>query len=226
MQGKLVDHDYENRILSIINEYLEKNRTFEIEKMVPIISSRFSKSSYKLNRRGIIKHLETLVKKKVIVEGSKLTRARVIANKNRCEIYYCIVENPGIYFNKLLKILDLKPTILEWHINILLKFACINEQKIDNRTVYYKYGYNFETKELLHFLSREKYQKIITFLKQNTEGITQTKLSSKLGMHPATIKKYLKNLEGFNLVIKKKLSSKSLFFLNQDYYSELKSNEE
>jgi predicted transcriptional regulator len=220
MQEKILIN-YENLVIGIINEYLDKNRTFEISKILPIISSRFAKSSHNINKNGIFEVLQSLARKKVIIEGSKFTKERVLSNQNRKNIYEYIGKTPGIYFNRLVKLLNLKPAIIEWHVNILIKFEFIKKEKIDNREAYFEFAYKFEQQELLHFLSREKYNKIIGYLSANTEGSTRTKMSKKLGMHPNTIKKYIKKLEEFKLVSKKKLSNKTLFFLNEDFYEKL-----
>ena len=222
MQEKVLVN-YENLVLGIINEYLDKNRTFEVSKILPIISSRFAKASYLINKNGILEVIQSLVRKKIIIEGSKFTKERVLTNQNRKNIYENIVKTPGIFFNKLVKILKLKPPIVEWHINILIKFEFIKKEKIDNREAYFEFGYKFEQQELLHFLSRDKYNRIIEYLRMYTEGATKTHLSKQLGMHPNTIKKYMKKLEEFKLLTHKKLSNKTLYFLNEDFYDKLSS---
>ena len=143
----------EKLVLNIINEYLEQNRTFEIAKILPIISSRFVKSSFSINTEGILRHLENLVSKKVIVEGSKFTKEKILSNQNRKMIYELITKNPGIHMTNLSQKLKMKPAIIEWHINVLLKFACIIKQKIENRNAYYNYHHHdFEKKEILRLL--------------------------------------------------------------------------
>ena len=65
-------------------------------------------------------------------------------------------------------------------------------------------------------MTDEKSKKIIEYLRSNDFGITKTHLSSDLGMHHNTISKYLKMLEEINVIVRKKTSKQTLYFLNED----------
>ena len=62
------------------------------------------------------------------------------------------------------------------------------------------------------------------YLRINDYGITKTHLSADLGMHHNTISKYLKTLEEFNVIIKRKTVKKTLYFLNEDLIETLNLN--
>ena len=127
----------EQTVLNIINEYLDKNRFFSANDIIPFISSRLAKSGINLNINGIRTVLKSLVEKNVIVEGSKLTRDEILTNLNRNKIYEYIQKNPGINFNKIVSSLNLNIPVVEWHLNILIKFNFIIKEKIDNLDVYF-----------------------------------------------------------------------------------------
>ena len=206
----------EQMVLDIVHEYLDKNRYLTTDKIVPFISSRFSKSSININTNGIIQILESLVQKNHIFEGSKLSKELVLRNENRKSIYKVIKNYPGTYLSRIAKELDLKKSIAEWHLSILLKFECVKKIKINGHEAYFTDKFEHEKPELFHFMQREKYRKVIEYLQDNQKGITKTRLSKNLGMHPNTIKKYIARLEGLGIIYRDKKTKKELYFLNQD----------
>ena len=60
-------------------------------------------NSVDLNNRAIEAILRSLVRKKLIDEGSKFTKLDVLKNKTRIRIYNFILKNPGVYFNTIVK---------------------------------------------------------------------------------------------------------------------------
>ncbi|GAG75247.1 unnamed protein product, partial [marine sediment metagenome] len=213
---------YEDRTLEFIQEYLEQNRQFNAKKIIPYLSSRFAKSSININLNGIKEILRSLVEKNILIEGSTFVKEDVLLNENRSEIYDFIIKNPGIHFSKLLRELDLPNAVARWHLNILLKYEFIRTTKIDNREAYFEKYINPEYDKVLHLIFREKYQSIIEHLRENDYGISKTQLSRELGMHLNTITKYLNKLEELELITLEKISKKILFFLNKEYYLEIK----
>ncbi len=69
---QIEESEQEKLILKVIEEYLNKNRYFDMSEILPFIISRFRMTSTDINMRRIEEILRTLVKKKIIVEGSKL----------------------------------------------------------------------------------------------------------------------------------------------------------
>ena len=214
--------DYEDLVLEFIHEYLDKNRNFNSKKIIPFLNSRFAKSSININVNGIKAILSRLVGKNIIVEGSKLIKDDVLLNTNRNDIYDFILHNPGIYFNKIVNELKLSIPVVEWHLNILKKFDFIRIEKINSHEAYFDIKVKSQDKLIIHLLSREKCKQIVDYLKLNNEGISKYQLSEELGMHPNTITKYVNKLFELGLLSKKALSNKTLYFLNIDFYNELK----
>ncbi len=209
--------EQEKLVLTVIQEYLNKNRNFNMKNILPFINARFKMASVNINNRGIEEILKTLTQKKIIVEGSKLTREDILINKKRNLIYEFILNNPGIYSNRIVKELNISNHVVIWHLNMLLKFEFIKKQKIENHDIYFEIDFRLKNTELKYFTSKEKSRLIIEYLKKNDFGITKTRLSADLKFHINTATKYLTFLEQFRVVIKKKLSRKILYFLNEDF---------
>ncbi len=209
--------EQEKIVLNVIQEYLNKNRSFNMKKILPFINARFKMSSVNINNRGIEEILQSLVKKKIIVNGSKLLREDILVNKKRNLVYEYILKKPGVYFNRIVRELNLSNHVVIWHLEMLLKFEFIKKQEIENHDIYFDVNYRLRNTELMYFTSKEKSKLIIEYLKKNNVGITKTQLSTDLKIHINTATKYLTFLEQFQVVSKKKLSRKILYFLNDDF---------
>jgi len=213
--------EYEKIILEIIQNYLNKNRCFRIEQIVPFIKLRLKESSINLNRRGIREILGSLIKKKKILERSKLVRDDVLNNMNRRKIFNFICENPGVNFNKIAKKLQLSNYVLAWHIKILIKFEFIRTKVIKNHETFFNADLPTDKDEEFFYISNEKSKIIINYLIQNQEGCHKTQIGKDLNMHSSTVLKYVNKLEKYRILLKKQLSRKKIYFLNESVYSKI-----
>lgn len=213
MSQILVKHEVS--VFEVIKDYLNENRVFDIQKIIPYINSKFAKSSTNINNEGIKKILISLVKKKMIAEGTKLTKEDVLIYSRRKKIYDYIKENPGKYVNKIAKELKMTNSVVFWHLSVLVKFNFLNKMIFDNHIVYFDSDIDLKDFNKLYLISKEKSQRIINYLKINNFGITKTQLSKDLQIHHYTIEKYIKSLEEFNIIFKEKRSNKILYFLRE-----------
>ena len=210
----------EKIVLTVVQEYLNKNRFFNMKEILPFIHARFKLASININLRGIEELLKSLAEKKLIVEGSKLYKDDILNNLKRRKIYDFIKENPGTYFNKIVGNLSFSNHVVVWHLSILLKFNFIKAERIENHEVYFEFNFDLKNSTLKYFISKEKSKRIIQYLKANDIGITKTKISTDLKIHINTTSKYLDSLGRLNVIIKKKLSKKILYFLNEEFFEE------
>lgn len=206
----------EELVLNIVQEYLNKNRQFMFEEIMPFLNSRIRLSSANISKEGVRKILISLTNKKLIVEGSKLSKSEILNNKKRKNIYDFIVKNPGTYFNRIIHELSLSNHIVVWHLNMLLKFECITKEHLENHEIYFDARAEIDDIKLKYFTTKEKSQKIISFMKNDNIGITKTHLSQELKMHMITIAKYLNLLEKYDVIVKKKIDNKYLYFLREN----------
>ena len=210
--------DEEELVFNAIQDYLNKNKILEKNDVINHIKSYFTNSSININTEGIIKYIESLIKKRRIVEGSKLTKDIVLNNPKRKRICDYITINPGTYFNKIVKGLKMSNHVVYWHLDILLKFDFIKKTKVENHELFFnsKLGIDDAGKSYLTKI-KEKSKKILDYLRMDELGTTQLRLASVLQMNPKTIKKYLGLLEEFDLIEKKKVPpNETLFFLKSN----------
>ncbi|MFX1257690.1 MAG: hypothetical protein ACFFAN_07525 [Promethearchaeota archaeon] len=208
--------EYEEIIFEIIQEYLNKKRVFYMEKLIPYLNKKISKSKFNIANSGIQKILLSLVKKNMIVEGTTLTKKEVLMNSRRKEIYDYINKNPGKYVTKISKKLKINSNVVFWHLKILIKFNFIKKIIIDNHIVYFNSNINLRDAKKIYLISKEKSKKIINYLESNNFGFTRTKLARVLNIHRDTIKNYLKSLEEFNIIYKIKRSNQILYLLKEN----------
>jgi predicted transcriptional regulator len=207
--------DKEKIVLNVVREYLDKNRCFNMNKILPFINSRFKTADININNEGIETILKSLIKKRLVIEGSKLTRDEILLNPKRNSIFKFIVDNPGVFFNIILKKLKLSYHVLVWHLEFLLKFNFIKKEVFENHELFLASNREFEQIKANFFNYKGKSKKIIDYLKRIDSGATKTQLSNDLKMHPNTITRYLSSLEQFNIVIKDGKTNQMLYFLDE-----------
>ena len=207
----------EKIVMDVVREYLDKNRYFNMKKILPFISFRFKMSKINISQTGIEKVLKSLVEKNLLVDGSKLSQEELLNNPKRYQIYQFIINNPGVYFNKIMKSLELANHIVVWHLEILLKFNLIQKIEFDNREIFFTKEHTLKSVKKNYLLSKAKIKRIIDFLSANsTIGFTKTHLGELLKMHPNTITKSLDALEEISVVCKQQNMKKIEYHLNQE----------
>ncbi len=120
--------EYENLILTLVQDYLNQNKYFNMRKVVSFINAKLKTYSVDLNYRAIEEILISLTKKKLIDEGTKFTKLDVLNNKKRKQIYDFILKNPGVYFNTIVRALKINKPVIVWHINMLARFDFIKRR--------------------------------------------------------------------------------------------------
>jgi len=208
----------EEIVYNVILEYLNQNRPFRIREILPYINSRFAKTSININETGIKEILSSLVKKQLLVEGSVLTKNELLQNMKRKTIFTIVKNRPGIIFNEIIKESGFSNYIVYWHLKILIKFDCLRKTMVDKHQIFFNSSVELEDAKLSHFISKEKSQHIIEYLRKNDIGISKTQISNDLSMHINTATKYLKNLEIMKVITRESISNKTLYFLHEDYF--------
>jgi len=123
-----------------------------------------------------------------------------------------------VYFNQIAKHLDLSNYILAWHIKILIKFDFIRCATIEKHDAFFDANLQTDNDEILFILSKEKSKQIIDYLLEHQEGVSKTQMSRELKIHSTTVSNYIKLLENIEIILKKELPRKTIFFLNERYY--------
>ncbi|TXT65281.1 MAG: hypothetical protein BAJALOKI1v1_450011 [Promethearchaeota archaeon] len=202
----------EKEIIHTINSYLEENKTFKVKKIIPYINSQISKKGLNLNQNGIKSVLSKLLKKKLIVEGSKLTRHDILENSKRQAIYCFVEQNPGSISNVIMNEVQVSNYELYWHLKMLEKFDYIKIGTIQGHTAYFATEVPPKEMNTQYILNKPKSKRILFYLEENDIGVTKTKIAEDLSMHFNTVAKYLDLLHNASAIIKDKKSNQTLYF--------------
>ena len=205
----------EKEVIRTINSYLEENKTFKVKEIIPYISSQISKKNLNLNQNGVKIILSKLLKKRIIVEGSKMIKSDILDNSKRRAIYEYIEQNPGSIFNVIMKELHISNYELLWHLKMLERFGFIKEDTFHEHTAYFAVEVSPQEMNKQYILNKPKSKQILSYLGENNIGITKTKIAEDLSMHFNTVDKYLNLLENIGVIIKENKTNKTLYFLKK-----------
>ncbi len=208
----------EVKVFNLIEEFLNENRIFNKDKVLFHIKSRANNN---LNTDGINRVIDSLLKKNLIMEGSKLTRRIILLNSNREQIFKIIKQYPGIYKNKIAKVLNLCPYVINWHLSKLQAFNLIRERNITGQICYFDYLSSNENDYLYMTINKEKCRRIIEFLVENKNGCTKNQISRELNMHYNTVNRYINEIDDFNLLNRTKLNHREYLTLNEQKFQQI-----
>lgn len=201
-------------VLSVIQEFLDQNRPFEEATVVPYIQNKCTRSSINLSKQGIKMILQDLIRKYYVVQGSKLSREKILKNQNRRKIFNLIKNQPGIYFNRLVRRTKFANHVVSWHLNVLIKFNCVNKNTIGNHEVYYLSNVKFSNVKKHFYLSKRKGKEIIQYFNAHLgEGITKSRLERELNTHYNTVSKYVDNFFELKILKQENLENSTNYYL-------------
>ncbi|MBN1801821.1 MAG: hypothetical protein JW891_09965 [Candidatus Lokiarchaeota archaeon] len=193
----------ERQIYEISKEYLKKKSLFSLVNLIDYVNKR-TKYNSDVNKNKIELVVKSLIKKKLILPGTRLIKQELLENPTRKKIYETIKEEPGINMTELMKIENLGSNQVVWHLSFLVKFECIRSREFGNQKAYYSHRSNPNKDELYFYLRNDKVKQIIDALEEINDIIKPTNLKTVLGMNYKTIKKYLDILCDLGVVRKEK----------------------
>ena len=203
-------------VLELVKEYLNKKPFFSLEDIISFISNRARGYPY-LNRNMIEKTIKKLIKKRVLIPGTKLMKNNIIEHPIRNEIYNYIKENPS-NINEIMKAINIGSNQALWHLSCLEKFQFTRSRKIDNQRIVFEFESNPELDELYYYLNQDIIKEVIEFMKKENKKLKLTDIARKLKKNYNTVKKYLKILIDLKIVKTEKINKRILFMLDLDIY--------
>jgi len=120
---EMLEHQSTQDVLEIAKEIVNQNKVLTTELLYNV-----AKRKLHIPRKGLLNIIQTLLNRKILVEGSKYTRDTVMVNPYRRMIYDFIKENVGSHFSLIKNDVDFSEggTIassgrLIWHLISLRK---------------------------------------------------------------------------------------------------------
>ena len=213
-------NNIESVVLELVKEYLAKKTFFSIKDIIEFVNYRV-RSNPNINRNKIEVILKSLIKKRIVIPGTRLMKNNIIENPKRNEIFNLIKKNPS-NINQIMKALKMGSNHALWHLSCLEKFQFIRSKKISNRKIFYKFDSNPKFDELYYYLKLEIVQNIINLLKKENKAFKITEITNILKKNHSTVKKYINTLINLKLIEIEKEKNKDLFKLDTKKYSKVK----
>lgn len=219
MSKKILNKE-EQEIFEITKEYLRKQSIVKIIELVSFIDNRL-KFNPNYNKYKIEKIVKSLIKKKVILIGTKLTKDDILSIQTRKNIFDYIKKKPGININEIKNEFNLGSNQVLWHLRMLNDFEFIRIVKIGNQKAIFDINFDDKQENIIFHLRNEKIQEIMNLLKNSNEALKPTIISESLNIHYNTIKKYLDILLKLKIIIKVNGNKKKRYQINYDIYQNL-----
>jgi predicted transcriptional regulator len=155
--SEILEHPSVQGVLEIAREIIDQNKILSIQLLYNIAKKRLS-----IPRKGLLSIIQTLLNRKILVEGSKYTQDTVMLNPFRRMLYDFIKGNVGTHFSLIKNEIDFRengtitsPGRLIWHLEMLLKFNFIKKVKLKNYTLFLPIEIS-EEEGIIHFILRDE----------------------------------------------------------------------
>jgi predicted transcriptional regulator len=207
-------------VCSLIKEYLKKKPFFSIEDIVVFINNRV-RANPNLNKNSIELIIKNLIKKRILIPGTKLMKNNIIEHPIRNEIYNYIRKNPS-NVNEIMKAINIGSNQVLWHLSCLEKFRFTRSKKIENQRIIFDYDTNSDLDELYYYLKQDTVQDIINLLKKEGNSFKITEIASVIKRNYNTVKKYLEILQNLNVIKIEKDKKRVLFRIDSEKYESIR----
>jgi predicted transcriptional regulator len=163
-------------------------------------------------------YFEMLRKRIVSIDkgAHRLTMEEVLENENRNKIIECILEDPGIHYNELLRKTELSPGNLAWHLDILDTYKIIGKKRVGKYLVYFPYYQKNPISNIdLKLQKSELTLKVLEMIESNP-GTYNSKISDELNVDHKTVSYHIDKLKDLDLVYSEKDGRKKKLYPNLD----------
>lgn len=207
-------------VCSLIREYLKKKPFFSIEDIVVFISNRV-RANPNLNKNSIEVIIKKLIKKRILIPGTKLMKNNIIEHPIRNEIYNYIRKNPS-NVNEIMKAINIGSNQALWHLSCLEKFRFTRSKKIENQRIIFEYDSDSDLDELYYYLKQDIVQDIINLLNEEGNSFKLTEIASITKRNYNTVKKYIEILQKLKLIKIERDKKRVLYKIDIDKYESVR----
>jgi len=191
-----VEEETRRRIYDLIS----KNPGLYLSKIAEMLNVRISLAEHILSsmeeKREIIAALEEGYIR-YYIKKNRIEPHDIRTRETRRKIYVLISKNPGLHLSKIAEILDMRPSLAEYHLTQMQKNNLIVGVKEEGG--YYKRFYlkdsdvGISDKNFLKLLRQELLLKVVLLLLKNSV-LKHKELSERLNVVPSTLSYHLKKL--------------------------------
>jgi predicted transcriptional regulator len=196
-----LDHPSVKKVIQIALDITKENRLITTELLYNI-----AKKELKIPRCGLKKIIQMLLNRKILVDGSKITKITILKNKTRKYIYWLIKTYIGAHYSFLKELISIQQKSeigvgqLIWHLEMLLKFNLIKKVKVKNSIIFLPIEID-NNMGILHFLLRDEINRNIVDLILEEETIDRTDIYKQLELKRENLYYHIKKLVEFNIIL-------------------------
>ena len=141
-----------------------------------------------------------LLKKKVLVEGSKMTADSVLENPLRFAILEHVSKNPGSRSRDLRRAMGIDNGESTWHLQMLERFGHLRSKRFGKYKSFYPAGLEEDLDEILCVLRQDTAYRVFYDVFTNSNS-TAADVAGRLEMDPATVQYHVNKLVPLGLII-------------------------
>ena len=130
-----------------------------------------------------------------------LTLKEIFENEHRRKIIRCVLNDPGIHHNELLRDCNLQKGQLQWHLNVLIENNIIKKEIYRQYSIYFPIMNNIDKYKMFEngLAKSETTSKILDIIKKNP-GITSSEIAQIINLARNTVKYHIDKLLKENLI--------------------------
>jgi len=212
--------DLESVVFRLVKEYLTKKTFFSINEIIEFVNNRV-RLNPDINRNKIELIIKSLIKKRIIIPGTRLMKNNIIENPKRNEIFNYINKKPS-NINEIMRTLNIGSNQALWHLSCLEKFQFVRSKKMNNHRIFFKFDSNPELDKFHYYLNKILVQNIIYFMEKENKPLKITEIANGMKKNHSTIRKYLDILINLKLIKIEKVNGRSLFRLDLKKYFKIR----
>jgi len=201
MSALTLEHSSVQKVLEIAEELVKENKVLTTK----ILYNR-AKHRLKIPRNGLLKIIQLLIDRRVIVDGSRFTRDSVLSHDIRNFIYSIIENEIGIHFSELKRKVDSVSAIstgqLIWHLEMLLKFDLIKKVKFTKYTIFLPIDIEDQL-GIIYFLLKDEINLSILKLLSEKSNLQKSNLYETLEEEREKVYYHIKTLQDYGIIMVK-----------------------
>jgi predicted transcriptional regulator len=163
-----------------------------------LIMSKQEYRHYLLNR---VIHLDT--------SPHRLSMEEVLENEFRIHILNLIIDQPGIHYSELHRLVETTSSNLAWHLDILETYKIIFKKRVGHFLIFYPYLDKNPFADIDPTIIKSKTTLDIFQIIGDNPGIIQIRIAKRMELNRKTIKYHLDKLDSAGLIIIKKVGRKT-----------------
>ncbi|TFH29062.1 MAG: winged helix-turn-helix transcriptional regulator, partial [Promethearchaeota archaeon] len=139
----------------------------------------------------------------------RLSMEEVLENNFRNTILNFIIDQPGIHYSELLRLVDTSSSNLAWHLDILENYKIILKKRVGRFLIFYPYLDKNPFAEFDPTIIKSKTTLDIFQIIGDNPGIIQVRIAKRMDLNRKTIKYHLDKLQTAGLIEIKKIGRKA-----------------